>query len=129
MTGKTEPCFKITPLEFPIFLIEVNEHEEVDAIQTEMMRDRLEAMANGGEYLVLLDVTNNYTVTSESRKLIADKQFASKRVAAAFVVRSVASRITGNFFIKINKPHTPVRLFENKTEALEWLRTFIRSKI
>jgi len=126
MQNDSTPCFSVRILDFPIMLVEIIENGEVDEIQAYLMKETLESKAQGGNYFVLLDATNNFTVTAEARKLIASKEFSEKRLAAAFVTNSLANKLTGNFFIKINKPHTPVRLFNSKDEALKWLKGFIQ---
>jgi len=126
MQTTLNPCFKITVLDFPIMLIEVAENSEIDKAQTLLMNAELKQKADGGNYCVLLDATNDFTVTQESMELIASKEFSPQRLAAAFVVTSLANKLMADFFIKIKKPHTPVRLFTSKDEALKWLKSFIQ---
>jgi hypothetical protein len=43
----------------------------------------------------------------------------------ALLVGSPMSRAIGNFFIGLNKPLIPTRLFVSEPEALAWLRGFL----
>jgi hypothetical protein len=45
--------------------------------------------------------------------------------ADAFVISSIGQKILGNFYLNIDKPQRPSRLFTDKTKALEWLITFV----
>jgi hypothetical protein len=45
--------------------------------------------------------------------------------AVALLVDSPLSRVIGNFFMGLNKPLVPTRLFATEREARDWLRTFI----
>jgi hypothetical protein len=45
--------------------------------------------------------------------------------ADAFVIKSMAQKILANFYIKINKPERPTKFFNNKEEAINWLKPFI----
>lgn len=45
--------------------------------------------------------------------------------ADAFVIKSMAQKILANFYIKINKPERPTKFFNNKDEAINWLKPFI----
>ena len=45
--------------------------------------------------------------------------------ADAFIATSVGQRIIGNFYMKIEKPTRPSKLFSDKTKAMEWLKAFI----
>jgi hypothetical protein len=39
----------------------------------------------------------------------------------ALLVGSPVTRVIGNFFIGLNKPRWPVRLFRSESDALAWL--------
>lgn len=45
--------------------------------------------------------------------------------AVALLVKSPMSRIIANFFLGLNKPAIPLRLFNNEAEAIEWLKGFL----
>ena len=45
--------------------------------------------------------------------------------AVALLVATPLSRIMGNFYLTVSKPISPTRLFEDETEALNWLRKFL----
>jgi hypothetical protein len=46
--------------------------------------------------------------------------------AAALLIGSPLTRAIGNFFMGLNKPLIPTRLFTSETEALAWLKGFVR---
>jgi hypothetical protein len=37
----------------------------------------------------------------------------------------MAQKILANFYIKINKPERPTKFFNNKDEAINWLKPFL----
>jgi hypothetical protein len=41
-------------------------------------------------------------------------------VCIALVVKSRVSEVTGNFFLRLNGPKCPMRLFKNVDDASEW---------
>ncbi len=45
--------------------------------------------------------------------------------ADAFIVSSLGHKITGDFYLNIEKPSRPTKLFSNKIKAIEWLKKFI----
>ena len=45
-------------------------------------------------------------------------------IAAAFVVDSPFTSFMANFFVSVNKPKMPVRIFTNTEGALKWLQKF-----
>ena len=47
--------------------------------------------------------------------------------AVALIVDTPLSRTLGTFFLRVNKPPFPVRLFDNEASAVAWLRAFVGS--
>lgn len=45
--------------------------------------------------------------------------------AVAILVGSPLSRMMGNFFVNVNKPKAPTRLFDDEAAAVEWLKGFL----
>ena len=45
--------------------------------------------------------------------------------AVALVVDTPVSRVLGNFYLGLSKPHIPSRLFNDEAEALDWLKRFL----
>src|SRR6185369_2389992 len=45
-------------------------------------------------------------------------------IAAAFVVDSPFTSFMANFFVRVNKPKMPVRIFTDTENALKWLQKF-----
>ncbi len=45
-------------------------------------------------------------------------------LASAMLVGSPLSQMIGNFFINLNKPLSPCRLFTSEAAAVGWLKTF-----
>lgn len=45
-------------------------------------------------------------------------------IAAAIVVGSPFTSFMANFFVSVNKPKMPARVFSNTMEALKWLKRF-----
>ena len=47
--------------------------------------------------------------------------------AVALIVGTPLSRMLGNFFLGVNRPSYPTRLFDNEASAVAWLQTFVGS--
>lgn len=45
--------------------------------------------------------------------------------AVAIVVANALSRMMGNFFINVNKPKAPTRLFDDEDAAVAWLKGYL----
>jgi hypothetical protein len=73
---------------------------------------------------VLIVLNNVRGITPEARRFYSGDEAAKYISASAFVVASPVSRVLGTFFLGLNKPAYPVRLFTSEAEAIEWLKEF-----
>ena len=69
-----------------------------------------------GEHSSVADGVREYAASALSQK---------NMVADAIVIRSLPQRILGNFYLKMNRPEKPTRLFNSETEAEAWLSKFL----
>ena len=90
------------------------------------MREMLVRLSKGNKYCVLLDATERFNVSADARALIAGKEFSFDRIATAFIITSLANMLVGNFFIKVNKPYTPTKIFSSEENALSWLKSEVK---
>lgn len=106
-----------------IIKVESRAGDHVDEKDVEGMRIANIELSDGQPYYVLLDTTQGYAhATTEANKFMASKEYAGNRKAVAIIARSLATKIVSNFFISVNKPFTPTRVFTNETDAVEWLK-------
>ena len=92
--------------------------ENIDA--QESIRDGL----NKAKTRVLIDITGVTEISKEARDYFANERTAAIQRATALVVGSPVSRVIGNFFMGLNKPISPTRLFTDPSKAIRWLHTF-----
>jgi hypothetical protein len=45
----------------------------------------------------------------------------------ALIAPTLTSRVLGNFFLGLNKPPIPVKLFQTEKEGLDWLKQQIQA--
>ncbi len=55
----------------------------------------------------------------------AKKESCVYSIADAYVSSNFGHKIIGNFYLKVNKPGRPSKIFPNKDEAIVWLKTFL----
>ena len=92
--------------------------ENIDA--QERIRDNL----NKKKTRVLIDMTAVSEITKEAHDYFANERTASIQRATSLLISSPVSRIIGNFFMGLNKPISPTRLFTEPQKAIKWLQTF-----
>lgn len=74
-----------------------------------------------------LIVSGNYTqLTSEAIKYIQseNQKRAHLIIAEAIVVKSLAQRLLGNFYYKLQRPNYNIKMFSSEEKALKWLNSF-----
>lgn len=113
--------FEIGPLFNSVIHIKVLPGAEIELDDAKEIRKEVLGVANGNKYAIFLDGTETFEITSEARKLISEIDNASQRIAIAFYIKSLANKLAGNFFINVNKPFTPTKIFSTKESALAWL--------
>jgi hypothetical protein len=65
-------------------------------------------------------------VDREARALFASEEYMRLSCQTALVVGSPVSRVIGNFFVGLNRPKYPHKIFDDPELALEWLRGYVR---
>ncbi len=74
----------------------------------------------------LMDIRKARALSREARVYYAGQEVTGVFTATALLVDSPLSRAIGNFFLGLNKPSMPTRMFGDAEQALAWLRTFKR---
>ena len=82
-------------------------------------------MTSGKKAPCLVDITNVKSVTRGARLYYSSEAATNVIAAAALLINSQVSRILANFFLGINKPQMPVKLFNSEEQAVEWLSRFV----
>ena len=68
-----------------------------------------------------------HSISREARVFYANES-ASFACAVAILTQSPVSKVIGNFFVGLNKPSIPTRLFTLEQDALNWLLEFKNGK-
>jgi hypothetical protein len=85
-------------------------------------RDRMR-LSNNKDYPSLVYLTLlNTTVTKEARDFFSGGEGIKYMKKLALLTNSPISKMVGNFYLKINQPSIPTRLFTSKEDALKWLK-------
>lgn len=107
-------------------IVEINIKPDL-MITKENAEEMVQAMGiigNGKKHPVLI-VAGDYTLPeSDARPYIASYEANKYTLANAFVINSMAQKLVGNVYLKIDRPVTPTKIFTDKTEAIKWLSKF-----
>lgn len=61
----------------------------------------------------------------ETRVFWAKKESCPYALADAYLALTFGHKFIGNFYLRVNKPGRPTRIFSNMEDAVEWLKTFV----
>jgi len=71
---------------------------------------------------ILADWTEVSFISQQARRVYAGKETNRYTLALALVVGTPLSELIGSFFIGLNKPMFPTKLFTSEQEAIAWLK-------
>lgn len=77
------------------------------------------------KFPILIDSRGIKSMSREAREHFSARGRDSKTCAYGIVIKSPLSRVVGNFFLGINNPVVPTRLFDNEEKAIEWLKNHL----
>lgn len=103
-------------------ILEGSEIELADALQNHEAKKQL---TKKDKFLSLVDGRVNLSVSREARAFAAQSKSDERAIASAFIITSTANKLIGNFYINVNKPSVPTKLFSTEEKALEWLEGFL----
>lgn len=76
------------------------------------------------KFPILIDSRNIKSMSYEARRHFSVRGRDTKTNAFGIVIGSSISRVLGNFYLGINKPAVPTKLFDNEADAINWLKQF-----
>ena len=98
---------------------------EVDIpLQLRMLKIYIEYCGNTKRPF-MFSAFNNVTVTKEARENAVKIEPNFPALAAAVVADSLPYRLIANFYVNINKPKKPYKIFKDIEQAAIWLKGFI----
>jgi hypothetical protein len=100
-------------------------HLQIELADAEAAVHSIGQLAAGKRVPVLVDMSQLKAMNRDARVYFAGPQTAQVESAVALLITSPLGRAIGNFFLGINKPLFPTRLFTSETEAISWLSGFL----
>jgi len=80
---------------------------------------------SGGRLVPVLKIAGKgSSVDAESRKYIASGVGSRFSIAEAILIKTFAHKLIGNFYLKVERPLKPTKLFNDLDIAVKWLLCF-----
>ena len=73
----------------------------------------------------LFNAFNDVVITKEARDHSAELEKTYPGIATVVTADTLAYKIIANFYLKVNKPKTPYKVFNDVASAEIWLKTFL----
>jgi len=104
-------------------IIHVNYKKNVtiDIDSQQLMREIYKDLAPGKKLHYIFSAAIGVTFTKEVRENSSGPD--SPIASYAIIANNLAYRIIANFYLKVNKPKVPYKLFPTVEAAVEWLHT------
>lgn len=98
---------------------------EGSEIQLEHARENTASVirvSGGSNYPILVDLRKIKSISKEARDHFSMRGRKPNVTAIAMLVSSPLSKIIGNFFLGLNRPTVPTRLFSSEKEGILWIK-------
>lgn len=82
------------------------------------------ALFKGQKFALLIDTQPIKLIFCEAMQHFTLRNRKTKTNSFGALTGSSISRIIGNFYLGLNKPTVPAKLFENEANAIPWLKQF-----
>lgn len=113
---------RVRQLDDRIILIEFKNDFLIELEDVVEINKECYSLSGGQPFLSLMDIRVDGMMTAEARQLLAkDPLISNLRMAEAFVINNLVTRIFAKFYMKINRPDNPVEVFSHSDEAINWL--------
>lgn len=104
-------------------VIRIKPDAELDLRDLKAINSAKNELVGDGFYTVLFIPHDFASIDDDARRFSATKEVYHNAIAKAIVVRTLATRLIGTAFLKVNRPPGPTKLFKTEVEAKRWLAT------
>lgn len=98
---------------------------EVDVEEAKENTEAVFSLYKDKKFPLLIDSRHIKYITKEARDHFSIRNRETLITAFAVLIDSPLSRVIGNFFMGLNKPSVPARLFTKEEEAIKWLKNYL----
>ncbi len=97
-------------------------HDTEDLAGAKKGVEEIKQISGGVRHPVLVDIRRIKKISLDARRYYASEDSIGAHLAVALLAGSTMSRMIGNFFLGVNRPKFPVKLFDDESKAIEWLK-------
>lgn len=108
--------------EHGICRFDVQTGERLELADAQEAFEAVLSISDGNSPSILVDLRNMKAISKEAREYFSQEDNTRKISALAFLVDSPLSKMLANFYIGLNPPGVPTKLFTKGEDAIPWLK-------
>ena len=85
--------------------------------------DTLLILSKGEKVGFVFDLTGVLSQNKDARDHYSSPSFKGKFFAIAIITKSITARVIANFYMGLNKPSNPTKVFNNDHSAINWTKS------
>jgi hypothetical protein len=116
----------VTLMDNGIIHIHLKPGAEMELSDAILIVEAMGKVGEGKKFPVLIDAGEFVSIDKEVRMFSASEESNIYTLADAIAYYSLAQKMIADFYLKNDKPVVPTRIFSNKEEAVEWLKSYIK---
>ena len=94
---------------------------EIDLEQAKENTDAVNTFYEGIKFPLLVDTREIRSITRDARQHFTTNDRESSINSLALLIKSPVSKVIANFFMSVNKPNVPAKIFNSEEKAVDWL--------
>ena len=108
-----------------IVLIRIKDHSSIEENDIIEAKEHNLKLTEGKAYAIVLETGDFTDISQEARAAMASEKMEANRKATALVITKFAQKLIGNFYLRVNKPSVPTRMFSEKEKAMTWAKEIL----
>lgn len=116
------PKATVTLIKQNTIRIDIHEDVELDSEDILQINKAKNELVGDNKHVVLFVPCEFGAITKEARETSASEEVYRNAIAKAIIVTHLGNRLIASFFIMVNKPPAPTKLFSDEKDALKWLK-------
>lgn len=118
------PCAKVMRDTEGFVRAVINPQAEMTLKDVQEITKARAEVSDNKKHAMLVNLGTIKSVSQDGRRFATSREVSDITMAVALLIGSPVSRVIGNFFIGLNKPSFPVKIFTAEAAAVAWLKEF-----
>jgi hypothetical protein len=117
---------EVSLLDEGIIHIHILAGSEITITDAVLIVEAMAKIGGGKKFPVLIDAGEFASVDKEVRQFSASSEANLYTLADAIAFYNLGQKLIAKFYLDHNHPMVPTRIFSEKQDAINWLKTFIK---